>query len=346
MLRSLFLKNWCRTAVKTTACAVTFSSALVFSHPAMAASIIVLGDDTTAENPTFDLASSANADIKANADGSGYTIEVGDDECAISSSHENGTPLPTHNTINVGADSEGKLKTLYVVGNATADYTDPDYDACACVSMSAGVTNGYELTINGNLVSTFTGGRIMTSQGVIVVNEQAKTDSPIHLTITGDVKTTITDMNISRSFDASYGVGITDGSFTVGGDFELTMSNISDWDTSHATDAKKADLRGLCLGTGGADATRSATQYTFENNLTIHQVQHVSNRDAVVYSQMIASGIYMDATAVDWDTYEEAFLDRTMTVKENLTVQKVSVAADGSSAESVWFSCHKERGFY
>ena len=306
MLRSLFIKNWCRAAAKTAVCAVTLSSAAVFSTPAMAE--IVLDENTTKDNPCnlATLAADPTSGVTEVTDG--YEINVGSNECAI---WGNGA-VPPDNVIDIGVDDSGKMKTLHVIGTGPVDYKEPGYVSSGGNSVAMDATtsgNGYGLEIKGNLDSTFNGGRIRTSQGIIVVNEQFTSSSPNYLTITGNVTTKVANMNITRTFfttdSSSFGVGITDGSFTVGGDFDLTMTNISDWDSGYSKPQSKADLQGLLLGTGSFDTTGTAT-YTFEGNLVINQVQHVYNKDAVVtdavnrYGEletgcMLSSGIHMDS---------------------------------------------------
>lgn len=87
------------------------------------------------------------------------------------------------------------------------------------------------------------------------------------------------------------------------------------------------------LGTGSTGKGGLDTEYTFENNLNVHQVQLVHNTGASVTYLMSVVGVYLDAYAYDAE-WNDVNLNRTLKVKKNLTVQNVSVSAEEARARA------------
>lgn len=286
---------------------------LLASGFAMADAVIELGVDTTQENPTYDVAS-----------GVGYTIKITGSEIAIANPDLTSIPIPADNVIDAGG------KTITIIGTDTQD---------GGLSMTSLVANSFGVTIKGGLDFQFEGGRLKASKGIVAVNEEGF-GKPVYLTIEGDMNTTVANMNMSRSkYGVSYGVGIMEGDFTVKGEFTLNMSNVSDWDSSATSEAPEAQLHGLGLGGGASNDEKTATRYTFEKSLYIGQVEHVYNKNEAKVTDLMSSvGVSVSPAAYvihfpNWD-YEEFEVPRIMEVKENLTVENVTVKADAASAEA------------
>ncbi len=319
MLRSLFLKKWCRATVQTTACAVTVSSAMVLSTPAMAewpGSVIVLGKDTTPTNPTLNLDTFTKAGFAKNADGSGYTITVPYGACAIEVA-SNGIIIPTENTIVVGKD-----KTLFI------DFPDVDNTG---LRMSAEAKNPYGLTIEGGLDIDARDGLLYWSDGIVYVSEQQDTSEDaekIHLTVTEAMNVNVKDLDIEGY---GYGVGITEGDFKVGSDgskdFNLSMTGIH-----NRYQGEEVNLYALELG-GGYDKVNVDRTYKFYGNLNINAVQFAFKANGSGVKQ---GDVYIYGVSLDTSADEKTGAD-TMTVDKALTIQDVSAGADASSSEAYGF---------
>ena len=351
MLRSLFLKNWCRTVVKTTVCAVTLSSAAVFSTPAMAAvdGVIVLGKTTTEDNPTLNLATFTKDGFTEDADGSGYTITVSGDVCAIENESDS-TPIPAENTIDVG-----KGKTLSIVRENGKN--------CA-IRMSAGVEKPYGLEIDGSLHIIATNGTVADSDGIVYVCEQPwmmdehAGKGAMHLKVTEAMTMNVSNVGIAAGhgdyYFGSYGVGILEGDLEVGTseesrDFTMWMSGMTN---GNADDY--VTLYALGLG-GGFNEEGVDTSYTFHGSVNIgcekdengelvdKAVKLECNKTYAISGAMVVYGVNLGDYREACDHVDPSTGDpipptgeglATMTVEKDLNVKNVTVDADASNAEA------------
>lgn len=316
MLRSLFLvKVLGRVVAGMAAPAVTLASAVMFAPSASAEGVIVLGVDTTSGNSEYVLSEKYKEKhgIEAKEDGSGYEITTEGDTCAIENTSNISAPIPENNTIDVGG------KTLSIVHNKPDDCT---------LRMSAGMYNPFRLKINGNLDIRVTEGEISSSDAIVFVNGEAYAPS-VELEVTGGMTIDVDGTNIVAHNSGSYGVGIAEGDFTVGGDFELTMKNmsyrVSKWYSGHS-----ANLSALLLG-GGATDGETFTQYSFHKNLRVRQVEFLANPEDDVPT-MTVTGVLLD----DYGYTEEddVNIKRTLKVEGDFSVENVSVKAAAAEAEA------------
>lgn len=329
MLRSLFLKNWCKASVKKAVYAVSLSSMVIASGAAMAEvdAVIKLGRETTKDNPSYTLNPSTDNRIKETADG--YIISITGDSSAIANddhTHDGKPkyPTPPQNTIVVGEN-----KTLYI--NQTGGTN-------TAVRLSAGVSNVFGLKIDGNLDIKTIGEMISYSDGIVYVNQQdgLANEGEIYLNVTGDMTINVSDVAISQS----YGVGIAEGDFSVGGDFTLSMSNV----TTRRTYGELNALYGLMLGEKAkyeVIAEDVATKYEFGGNLTINGIHLSYGNTANPKYEMIVRGISLEDPR--WYSTPPAEGEEklhNMTVEGDLIVKDVS--ADATESNAVVYGLYAE----
>jgi len=271
--------------------------------------VITLGVDTTAENSVYTPVPTPDGKITETEDG--YSISVTGEETAID--HDG---APADNVIELGG------KTLHIT------QTEADNSA---VRLSASSKSAFGLTIKGNLDVASSNGKIYSSDGIVFMNEENQQEGAIYLNVEGDMTLNATGMKINRNkySDGSFGVGIADGSFKVGGKFNLTMSDIS---YRSGNESIFATLVGLMLGTGFTDEARNPSQYLFENDLNINKVEFVTNPDLPQNAPMNATGVCVNSLAYDFESYDH--VHRDMVVKGNLAVKDVTVTADTADAEA------------
>lgn len=344
MLRSLFLvKVLGRVVAGMAAPAVTLASAVMFSSSAFAdgdeeevlgkkevPGVIVFGGNASGVCNLEDLANAEGSEIVKK--GSDYEISYTkriievkgekkeEQRCIIENSSDVNAAIPAENEIVVG-----KGNTLHII------HTNPNNTT---LRMSAGASNPFKLTIDGNLQIDVSNGELSASDGIVCVEEEAFA-SGVGLIVEGDMTVNVSGTKIFTSSIGSYGINIAEGNFEVGGDFNLTMENISYKDGRFPGNGAK--LTALSLGTGATDGVTPST-YAFGQSLSVNQVQLVSVPSLKHVSTMVATGIYLDDYGFSYDEledeYADEYVDRKLTVAKDFSVTNVSVEASTAEAEA------------